>query len=437
MIVETICVGTELLLGNTVNTNAAYLAGQYAALGMNSYYQTVVGDNAERIVECVKLALSRSDMVVMCGGLGPTPDDITRETVAELLGRKLYEDETTLERIRDWFGSRGLHMSENNRRQAMVPEDAVILDNDNGMAPGILIRLRPEERARLGRAGAEDQTILLLPGPPEELSVIWENRVKPILQKEAGEVICSSMVKVCGRSESEVAELLDDLINSRGDVTVAPYAKTGEVHMRLTARAADEKTAKKLIKPVIKDIKGRLGDSVYTTQEDVTLEKALVELLLANHLTVTTAESCTGGLIAARLVNVPGVSEIFKCGFVTYSNKAKRKLIGVKRKTLDKFGAVSAEVVREMAEGAAFYSKSDVSVAVSGIAGPDGGTEEKPVGLVYIGVNVCGNIRVKEFRFSGNREKVRNQTVASAMILLRECILGYYSRLTFGEKENG
>ena len=436
MTAETLCVGTEILLGNIVNTNAAYLATQYARLGIASYYQTVVGDNAQRIRECVSTALERSDLLVVCGGLGPTQDDITKEVVAELLGRKLNVDETSAKRIKLYFDRRGKKMSSNNIRQALIPEGARIIDNNNGLAPGVLINLSGKEAAQFGKNAKNAPMILLLPGPPEELTAMWEGEVAGILQKYTGQVIFSAMGKICGRAESEVAELLDDLISSGGDVTVAPYAKTGEVHVRVTARAEDEKNAKKLVKPVIKEIKNRLGDSVFTTHEETSLEQSVVELLLANSLTVTTAESCTGGLIAGRLINVPGVSEIFKSGYITYSNKAKRKIIGVKRKSLEKYGAVSAQVVREMAEGVAAYTKSDVAVAVSGIAGPDGGTPEKPVGLVYIAVSVCGQVTVKDYHFSGNRAKVRESSVASALILMRQCILEYYSRLTFGEKDN-
>ncbi|MBR1472469.1 MAG: competence/damage-inducible protein A [Lachnospiraceae bacterium] len=435
MIAETVCVGTEILLGNIVNTNAAYLAGEYAKLGLLSYAQTVVGDNEERIMETVRTALTRSDLVVISGGLGPTQDDITKETVARLLGREMRLDEVSRKRIEAFFDKRGRKMTENNLRQAMIPLGARVLDNDNGTAPGILIELTPEESARFQKEKRGLQAVVLLPGPPEELTEMWEQKVVPYLQQRTGDVIYSAMVKVCGRSESEVAEILDDLIRQSGDVTVAPYAKTGEVHMRVTARAEDEKSAKKLVKPVVKEIKTRLGDSVYTTHEETTLEKAVVDLLLANGLTVTTVESCTGGLIAGRLINVQGVSEVYKSGFVTYSNKAKRKLAGVKKKTLDKYGAVSEQTAREMVNGATLFNRADVGVSVTGIAGPDGGTEEKPVGLVYIAVSVCGVVTVREYHFSGNRAKIRSHTVAAALDQMRRCILKYYSKLTFGKEE--
>lgn len=421
MTAETIFVGTELLLGNIVNTNAAYLAEQLAMLGFPSYYQTTVGDNAERLEGCIRQALERSELVILSGGLGPTQDDITKETAARVMGRELVLNETAKAQIEEYFAKKGKKMAENNLKQAMMPEGALMLENRNGTAPGVIM----EENGKI---------LILLPGPPEELSLMFEQSVLPYLQSKTSQMIYSVMVKVCGMSESDVAEQLDDLINRQGDVTVAPYAKIGEVHLRVTAKAQDEKQAKKLVKPVVKDIKARLGDAVYTTHDDTTLEKSVVDLLLANHLTVTTVESCTGGLLAGRLINVPGVSEIFKMGHITYSNKAKRKIVGVKRKTLEKYGAVSEQVVKEMVNGVLQITRADVAVSISGVAGPDGGTEEKPVGLVYIACGVCGVVTVQECHFSGNRKKIRDSAVAAALILMRRCILEYCSRITFEDK---
>ena len=422
---ETICVGTEILLGNIVNTNAAYLASQYARYGIESYCQTVVGDNAERIKAALEAALNRSDIIVFSGGLGPTQDDITKECVASYLGLSMHVDEPSMKKIEEHFKKRGREMAENNRRQAMIPDGATILKNENGLAPGVLIETE--------KSGAK-KVIILLPGPPEELKSVWEADAVSYLRNLSGKVIESVMVKVCGRAESEIAAILDDMINSEGPVTVAPYAGTAEVDIRLTAAAEDEKEAKKLIKPVVKEIKARLGDSVYTTHAGKSLEEAVVELLLANKLTVTTVESCTGGLLAGRIINVPGVSEIYKAGYITYSNKAKRKIAGVSRKTLDKYGAVSEQTVKEMAKGATNLYKADVAVAVSGNAGPDA-SEGKPVGLVYIAVNVAGKVSVKEFNFSGDRAKIRNLSVANALVMMRQCILEYYGRMTFGSSD--
>lgn len=412
---ELIFVGTELLLGNIVNTNGAYLAERLALLGVDCYFQSVVGDNKERLLDTLKIAFSRSDLVILSGGLGPTKDDLTKETVAEYFGKTLILDEDIEAEIASYFKKRGREMAENNKKQALVPEGAKALHNANGTAPGILI----EENGKVA---------ILLPGPPNELKPMFTEQIEPYLKEKTGSCLYSSMVKICGMSESKIAEVLDDLISKEGAVTVAPYAKLGEVHIRVTAKAGDEKEAKKLVKPVVKEIKLRLGSAVYTSKEEVTLEQTVVDLLLANHLTITTVESCTGGLLAGRLINVSGVSEVFKTGLVTYSNKAKKKIVGVKKQTLQKYGAVSEETVREMASGAAFFSRADVAVAISGIAGPDGGTPEKPVGLVYIGCSVCGVLTVKEYHFSGNREKIRNSAVTEALILMRECMLNQYSK---------
>ena len=229
-------------------------------------------------------------------------------------------------------------------------------------------------------------------------------------------------------------DTLKDLIDGQSNPTIATYAKTGEVHIRVTASGENVKAAGKTIKPIVKELKSRFGGDIYSTREETTLEMAVADLLMANDLTVTTAESCTGGMIAARIINVPGVSECYKAGLVTYSNKAKRKFLGVRKSTLDKYGAVSSKTASEMAKGAALLMKSDVAVAVTGIAGPDGGTEEKPVGLVYIGCSIKGEVTVKEYHFSGTRSQIREATTSAALILMRSCILKYFSKVTFGKK---
>ena len=412
MTVELICVGTELLLGNIVNTNAAWLAEQCAALGLSCYYQTVVGDNAQRLAGILQTGLERSDILILSGGLGPTQDDLTKETAAQVCGKRLTEDARSLSRIEEYFRERGLRMTDNNRKQALVPEGAVVVDNDNGTAPGLILE-------------KDGKRIILLPGPPNELIPMFERKIAPYLlslDPDGPSVIYSRTVKICGLGESGVEAMITDL-EALSNPTVAPYAKTGEVHLRVTARAAEEKEAKKLVKPVVKELERRFGRSVYTTKNEVTLEDAVAKLLKKHRLTVSTAESCTGGLAAGRLVNVPGVSEVFKTGFITYSNKAKRKLLGVKKETLERYGAVSPETAKEMALGAAKASGADVAVSVTGIAGPDGGSEEKPVGLVYMACFVCGNVWVERFHFKGNRAKIRESSVAAALTLMRGCIL--------------
>ncbi len=411
MIVELISVGTEILLGNIVNTNAAYLSEKCAQLGLSLYYQTVVGDNPDRLEETLKLALERSDIVILGGGLGPTKDDLTKEAAARVLGKKLVEDPRSREMIQEFFDTRGIkEITDNNWKQALVPEGAIVVDNDNGTAPGLIL----EEG---------EKTLILLPGPPGEMKPMFEKDIFPYLNQKQPEIIVSEMIKICGMGESRVETMIADLIEKQTNPTIATYAKIGEVHLRLTAKAADEAAARKLMKPVIRELKVRFGGSIYTTNEKMTLEESVVQLLKEQDLTLTTVESCTGGLFTGRLVNVQGASEVLKQGFITYSNKAKRKLIGVKKLTLKEFGAVSDKTAKEMAKGAILTTGSDVAVSITGIAGPDGGTKEKPVGLVYIAVSVKGNMRVEEYHFTGNRMKIRESAVVAALTLLRTSIL--------------
>lgn len=410
MVVELISVGTEILLGNIVNTNAAYLSEKCAALGLSCYYQDVVGDNEERLAETIRLALSRADIILLSGGLGPTEDDLTKEVAARVMGRNLYLHEESKTAIQNYFEKRGLEITDNNWKQAMVPEGCIVLDNPNGTAPGIIM-------------AENGKHVVLMPGPPGEMIPMFETSVMSYLSKLQSCVIYSKTVKVCGVGESKAETMIKDMIDEQTNPTIATYAKTGEVHLRVTARAEDEKAAKKLVKPVVKELKTRFGDSIYTTEEDITLEKAIVDLLKEYKLTASTVESCTGGMLAARLINVPGVSDVFQAGFVTYSNKSKRKTLGIKKGTLLKYGAVSEETAKAMVKGAAFLTKTDVCVATTGIAGPDGGTEKKPVGLVYIACSVCGHITVKECHFSGNRSKIRENAVSAALELMRKCIL--------------
>ncbi len=411
MTAELISVGTELLLGNIVNTNAAFLARECAKLGLSVYYQTTVGDNPKRLKEALCQALKRSDVVILSGGLGPTRDDLTKEITAEALGLGLSEDAHTRERIQAYFDARGTEeIPENNWKQAMVPEGALVIDNDNGTAPGLILE-------------KDGKTAVLLPGPPNELVPMFRKDIYPWLHRKQPETIVSEMVKLCGIGESRAELLIADLIERQGNPTIATYAKTGEVHLRVTARAKDEEAAELLIKPVVEELRARFGAQIYTMDERVSLEEAVVDLLREQELTVTTVESCTGGLLAGRLVNVPGVSEVLKQGFVTYSNKAKRKLVGVKKATLRESGAVSEKTAREMARGAVLATGADAAVAVTGIAGPDGGTEEKPVGLVYIAAAVRGQTYVQECHFTGDRVKIRESSVAAALTLLRKGIL--------------
>lgn len=413
MVVELVSVGTELLLGNIVNTNARYLSEKCAMLGLSVYYQTTVGDNEERLAEVIKTALNRSDIVILNGGLGPTEDDLTKETCAKVMGLPLVTDQHTEERLKEYYkGRKKEDLPESNWKQAVIPEGAVVFDNGNGTAPGLVVE-------------QNGKTVILVPRPPNELYPMMEKQICPYLQKKNEEVILSQMVKICGFGESKVEEMILDLIDKQTNPTLATYAKQGEVHLRVTARAATEEEAKKLLKPMVKEIKKRFGEAVYTTDEKETLTDVVVKLLKKHELTVTTAESCTGGLLAGTLVGVPGVSEVFREGFVTYSNKAKRKLLDVSKSTLKKYGAVSAQTAKEMAKGGVFATDADICVAITGLAGPDGATPEKPIGLVYIACYMNDKVHVEEFRFKGDRQKIRERSVVQALDVLRRSILEF------------
>ncbi|MGF7011503.1 nicotinamide-nucleotide amidase [Lachnospiraceae bacterium PF1-22] len=411
MVAELLSVGTELLLGNIVNTNANYLAKECASLGLSCYHQVVVGDNPERLKETLITALERSDVVIMTGGLGPTDDDLSKETAAEVCGLELILDEHSKEMIADYFervhaGS----ITNNNWKQAMIPEGAIVLDNHNGTAPGVIIE-------------TDNKAIILLPGPPGELKPMFAEHVAPYLAAKQPEQFYSKMVKLCGIGESSAETKVKDLIDEQTNPTLAPYAKIGEVHFRVTAKAKDAAQADARMEPLIKELYNRFGKLIFTTDPDETLEEVVVKLLKAKGYTLATAESCTGGLLSGRLINVAGISEVFKEGFVTYANEAKMRSLGVKEETLTQFGAVSKETAREMSEGVCLVTGADVGISVTGIAGPDGGTKEKPVGLVYIGCTVKGKTRVEEFFFTGNRKKNRDYAVVRALTLLREEIL--------------
>ena len=411
MVVELLSVGTELLMGSIVNTNAQFLAERCARLGVSVFCQTVVGDNPGRLREAVDTAVSRSDMVILTGGLGPTEDDLTKEICAQAFGWPLVEDGHTRERIQGFFKNSIYNViPETNWKQAMIPQGALVLDNDNGTAPGLIME-------------KDGKRLILLPGPPNEMIPLFNNQVEPYLRKLRPGFLVTRMVKVCGVGESQVEDMLLDLIDGQSNPTIATYAKTGEVHVRVTASASDEETGDKLIKPVVKEIKKRLGRAVYSVREEETLEMTLVRLLKKHELTVATAESCTGGLVASRIVNVSGASDVFKEGFVTYSNKAKRKHLDVSKGTLKKYGAVSSQTAREMAIGGAFATDSDVCVSVTGIAGPDGGTEEKPVGLVYMACCFKDKVTVEKYQFKGNRDKVREHAAVRALDLVRRTVL--------------
>ena len=411
MTVELISVGTELLLGNIVNTNAAYLAEKCALLGLAMYHQTVIGDNPERMKECIAQAVGRSDIVILTGGLGPTKDDLTKEMAAEVFGRELYMDEHSKSRIEEFFKLRkSKTITDNNWKQAMMPEGAVVIDNDNGTAPGIIME-------------QEGKRIILMPGPPNEMIPMFEKDIAPYLNRLQPEGIYSRMIKVCGIGESRAETMVQDLMEAQTNPTLAPYAKTGEVHFRITAKAVSHEEAEKLMTPMTEEMQRRFENQIYTMDERETLEEAVIKLLKERGQTVSAAESCTGGLLAGRITNVPGASEVFCESYVTYANEIKEKVLGVKHETLETHGAVSKETAYEMAKGLRERTGCDYAIGITGIAGPGGGSGEKPVGLVYIGCSSARGTVTERFYFNGNRAKVRDYAVTNALILLRQEIL--------------
>jgi len=406
---EIIAIGTEILLGDIINSNAQYLAQELAALGIDMYYQQVVGDNERRVIHAFDEAYSRSDIIITTGGLGPTDDDITKEVAAKYFNKKLIQDSGSIEKIRNYFKFRERTMTENNLKQGLIPEGAIIINNDNGTAPGVII----EE---------DNKIMIILPGPPKEMKPMFEESIKPYLQEKSDSILVSRVIKILGIGESAVAEEIKDLIDTQTNPTIAPYAKDVGVMLRITAKAETKDEALKLIEPIEVEIKNRLGDNVYAT-EDASIEEVVAKLLIEKKLTISTAESCTGGMIASSLINYPGISEVFLEGAVTYSNEAKHNRLGVNNDTLNKYGAVSEETAREMAIGIAKTSKTDVSIVTTGIAGPEGGTLEKPVGLVFIGVYVQGKVTVQRCLFKGDRNKVRLQATIKGLDMLRRILI--------------
>ena len=409
--VEILSVGTELLLGSIANTDAQMLSQGLSALGLNVFWHTVVGDNPQRAREAVELARSRADIIITTGGLGPTCDDLTKNVLAEAFGKKLVYHQESLERIKDYARVTGRPLTENNFQQALVPEGSTVLVNDWGSAPGCAFE-------------ADGVHVIMLPGPPSECRPMFHHRAVPYLQALSEGVIASHTLKLFGIGESAMEAQLRDEMNAMSNPTLAPYAKEGECELRVTAKAPTQEEAQALLLPKVEELKARFGALVYGVDVP-SLEYVVLEELKARGLTLGAAESCTGGMIASKIVNVAGASEVFNQGFVTYSNKAKRKMVGVGKNTLKKYGAVSEPTAREMAAGGAEEADAEAAVAVTGIAGPDGGTDEKPVGLVYIACCLNGDVTVEECHFHGSRTEIREQSAMEALDLLRRCILKY------------
>jgi len=406
---EIISVGTELLLGEIVNTNAQYIAKELADLGIDVYHQSVVGDNAARLSEAYRVAFERSDLIITTGGLGPTKDDMTKETAAQFLNRELIPHEESLKIIEDYFSRRGLPVNDGNRKQGYFPEGSTILPNPNGTAPACIVE-------------DNNNKLILLPGPPREMIPLFETQVIPYLKKYQDKVFSFKVLNICGIGEGHMEEIIMDIVDNQTNPTVAPYAKAHALTLRIAASGRTKEEAERLIVPVEKQIRDRLGDNIYG-EGDTTLESVVAELLIKKKLTIAVAESCTGGLLCGRLINYPGISSVFMEGAITYSNQSKIKLLGVKPETLEKYGAVSQEVAKEMADGIYKTANTNIGISITGVAGPGGGTETKPVGLIYIGICINGTTKVKKVNLNGSRNRVRNLITTNALDLLRREII--------------
>lgn len=402
---EIITVGTEILLGDILNTNCRYLSRELAAMGIEMYYQITVGDNEERLLKTLEESLNRSDIVICTGGLGPTEDDITKEVCAKYFGYELELHKPSLDAMIERFKHMNRVPTKNNEKQAYFPKEAYILKNDNGTAPGCIME-------------KEGKMIVVLPGPPKEMEPMFENYVKPYLSKLTDDVIESEVLRIIGVGESKVENDILDIIDSQTNPTIATYAKGYECTLRITAKAKSVEEAKELIKPMSDEMKRRFGQSLYATGE-TSIEEVVAKMLVENNLKIAVAESCTGGMVSASLINYPGISSVFMEGCVTYSNEAKMKSLGVKKETLDVYGAVSDKCAKEMASGVAARYNTNVGIATTGIAGPGGGTDEKPVGLVYFGIYINGKVITKKYVFNGDRQGVRERATRTILNDLR------------------
>lgn len=413
MIAEILCVGTELLMGQVLNTNAQFISRRLSALGISQYHQTVVGDNADRLEEAYRLALSRADVVVTSGGLGPTVDDITKRIAAKVAGKELVLFPEAEAMIRARFRQYHKDMTVNNLSQAMFTPDSTLLPNAHGTAPGAIVPM------------GEGKVVIHLPGPPIELQPMWLDQVEPWLQARSGRVLVSRYIRIFGMGESEVDQRLADLEVS-DNPTLSPYCSLGEVQLRATAGASTEAEALALLEPLLKEVQARLGEVIYAVETDDrgSLAKSAVEVLKARKWTVATAESLTGGMISAALVEIPGASSVVRGGFVTYQTDTKTVLLDVPADVIEMHNVVSAEVAVGMAKGTREKLGVDIAVSATGLAGPDGGTPERPVGTVYLGVSTAERTYAIRLSLTGNRERIRTLAMKHAVNAIRTEALG-------------
>ena len=405
---EIISVGTEILLGDILNTNAQFLSRELADLGIDVYFQAVVGDNPERLKAVLENSFARADLVITTGGLGPTADDLTKETGAAYFGLPMELDEHSLKRIEKFFRKIDREMTDNNIKQAYVPKGAVVLKNGRGTAPGMIVE-------------KDGKILIMLPGPPGEVVPMFNEGVRPYLESRQEYTFVSRILRIADVGESAMEHAVRDLLDGENP-TVAPYAKPMESYLRITAKAKTRGEAEALIAPVAEEIYSRFGEKIYAEGE-TTLEDTVAEMLMKKNMTIAVAESLTGGLLSSALVEHPGISKVFLEGVTAYSNESKIKRLGVLPETLEKFGAVSAETAEEMARGAAKFSGAEIGISTTGIAGPDGGTTEKPVGTVYIGLCIKGRASAKKLSLAGTRGRIRDRSVYLALDWLRKELL--------------
>ncbi len=405
---EIIAIGTELLLGNILNTNAQYLSQGLATLGYDMYYQSVVGDNFERVKACITQAVDRSDAVIITGGLGPTPDDLSKEAAAEALGLELFEDEESLKAIEGYFKRTGRTMADANRKQALFPKErCVIFPNGNGTAPGCAMTAQ------------NGSVVILMPGVPYEMKLMFESYAKPYLAKKSDKTLVSKNVLVAGIGESMLTTLIPEFFEQT-DPTVSPYCKPALVTLRVTSAAKTYEEANEKCDKTVHELCNILGKNVCGV-DCGSIENVVVKLLKEKGLRLATAESCTAGKISAAITSVSGASEVFDFGASTYSNQMKQKLLGVKPETLERYGAVSAETACQMSRGIREFAGADIGLSVTGVAGP-GQSESKPAGLVFI--SLCDGQhtwveRLMVGKAENDRERVRNSAVTTALDLVR------------------
>ncbi len=406
MIAEIISVGTEIILGSTLNTNAHYITKKLSYMGIDVYFHTTVIDDPKLLEDAINIGMKRSDLLIFTGGLGPTYDDMTKEVVAKTLGIKLILNNSIEENIKKYFEKTNRPMTSNNIKQAYMPEGSIILKNEIGTAPGIYIEYN-------------SKIFILLPGPPKEMELMLNKYALPLIKQN--NIIKVKTINTIGIGESALEDMLKDLIGNTQNPSIATYAKDGRVDIKIIVKGTNEEKANKLLENTIEKIDSKISKYIYS-YEDESIEQTLYKKLLDKNMTIAFCESCTGGLIVSRFTRIPGVSQVLDRGIVTYSNKAKIEELGVKKETLNKYGAVSEQVAIEMAMGLLNKTEVDIALSTTGIAGPSGGNEKKPVGLVYIGIATDNNAYAIKSIFNGDRTTIQNRTTMKAFDELRKII---------------